>query len=70
MTISERVIAYLKEQPGSAKEIGDALGLNKRNTRYGPVHYWGGWSFAEAENKGIIEYKNRKWHLTNKTQTI
>lgn len=59
MTISERVLAYLKEQPGSPIEIGEALNLTKRWHGY----FWGGWSFCNAEEKGLIEWKDGKWHL-------
>lgn len=59
MTISERVLAYLKEQPGTPNEIAEALGLTGR--RYGYV--WGRWSFAKAEDEGLIEWKDDKWHL-------
>jgi len=61
MTISERVLAYLKEQPGSAVDIGEALELTKRELR---GYNWGRWDFAKAEDDGIIEWKEEKWHLT------
>jgi len=62
MTISDRVLAFLKEQPGSAQEIGEALGLSKR--KWGYAYNWGKWRFDEAEAKGLIEYgEDYKWHL-------
>lgn len=59
MTITERVLAYLEEHPGTPNEIAEALGLTKR--RYGYV--WGRWSFGKAEDAGLIEWKEDKWHL-------
>lgn len=60
MSITERVLAYLKEQPGSPDEIAEALGLTKR----GLLGYrWGGWSFSAAESGGLIVWKDGKWHL-------
>lgn len=60
MSITERVLAYLKEQPGSPAEIGEALDL----TQYGWRSYrWGKWSFGKAEEKGLIELIDGKWHL-------
>lgn len=60
MTMTERVLAYLKEQSGSPDEIGEALGLTKRGLA---GYNWGGWSFSAAESGGLIEWKNDKWHL-------
>ena len=60
MTISDRVLAYLKEQPGSAVDIGEALNLKKRELL---GYNWGRWSFAKAEDDGVIEWKDGKWHL-------
>lgn len=59
MTITERVLAYLAEQPGDPVEIAKALNLTKR--RYG--YNWGRWSFSDAEEAGLIEYWNYQWHL-------
>ncbi|GAG58494.1 unnamed protein product [marine sediment metagenome] len=61
MTITERVLAYLKEQPGTPDEIGEALGLHKT----GWIGYnFGRWNFSMAEDEGgIIEWKDGKWHL-------
>ena len=60
MTITERVLAYLKEQPGTPDEIGEALGLHKRGWA---GYNFGRWNFAMAEDEGIIEWKDGKWHL-------
>lgn len=59
MTISERVLAYLRTQPGTPNEIGEALGLTGRRDGY----LWGGWIFAKAEKEGLIEWREEKWHL-------
>lgn len=57
MTISERVLAYLKEHPGkTALEIAKALNLKRRLTGY--THYWGNWSFERAEAAGLIEFRD------------
>lgn len=64
MTISERVLAYLKEQPGTPKEIGEALNLTlKQSTRPWMGYRWGRWSFKRAEEEGLIEWIDGKWHL-------
>jgi len=63
MTISERVLAYLKEHSGTAVEIAKALNIKRRHTRMGYTYYWGHWSFARAEKEGIIEWKDGGWHL-------
>lgn len=66
-TITEGVLAYLKEQPGTWKEIAKALNIKRRHTRMGYTYYWGNWSFARAEKAGLIEFKDHpsggKWHL-------
>ena len=59
MTITERVLAYLKDQPGDPVEIAKALGLTKRGHSYN----WGKWSFLKAEQEGLIEYWVYRWHL-------
>jgi len=59
MTITERVLAYLKKQPGDPVEIAKALKLTKRGHGYN----WGKWSFRKAEDEGLIEYWNDQWHL-------
>ena len=64
MTISERVLAYLKEQPGTWKEIAKALNIKRRHTRMGYTYYWGNWSFGRAEKEGLIEAdEDNRWHL-------
>ena len=60
MTISERVLAYLKEQPGTTNEIGKSLGLKRRGWK---GYNWGKWSFYDAEEEGLIEHKEGEWHL-------
>ncbi len=65
MTISERVLAYLKEQPGTPNEIAEALGLYKRNLPYDSYN-WGKWRFGDAEMQGLIEWKDGKWHLAKR----
>ena len=62
MTITERVLAYLKEQPGTPREIAEALNLTRRRGGYGN-YYWGKWRFGDAEMLGLIEWKNEQWHL-------
>ncbi len=60
MTITERVLAYLKLQPGTPDEIGEALGLHKTEW----IGYnFGRWNFRVAESDGLIERKDGKWHL-------
>lgn len=59
MTISERVLAYLKERPGTLDEIGKALNLTRTYSGY----KWGKWSFSRAERKGLIAWKGGNWHL-------
>lgn len=61
MTITERVLAFLKEQPGTPNEIAEALGLTKRGWYGG--YYWGKWRFGDAEMLGLIEWKDETWHL-------
>jgi len=64
MTISDRVIAYLKEQPGNPMEIGKALELTMRSELSPWLGYrWGKWSFDKAERGGLIEWIDGKWHL-------
>lgn len=63
MTISDRVLAYLKERPGSPTEIAKSLNIKKRHTCMGYTYYWGIWSFARAEKDGLIMWKEGKWHL-------
>lgn len=63
MTISGAVLVYLKEQPGTAEEIAKAIDLKKRDWRGGNGYNWGWWSFSEAEDDGLIEWKEGKWHL-------
>ncbi len=60
MSMTERVLAYLKERPGSEDEIAEALGLTKRGLA---GYKWRGWSFSVAESGGLIEEKDGKWHL-------
>jgi len=60
MSMTERVLAYLKEQPASTDEIGEALGLRKRVLA---GYNWRGWSFSAAESGGLIEMREGKWHL-------
>lgn len=60
MSMTERVLAYLKERPGSEEEIAEALGLTKRGLA---GYKWGGWSFGAAESGGLIEWKDAKWYL-------
>lgn len=61
MDIAEKVLTYLKEQPGNAVEIGEALSLTKLG---GWSSYnWGNWNFEKAKRDGIIEWKNDKWYL-------
>lgn len=62
MTISKRVMLFLKKQPGTPKEIAEALRLTKRDTLY-DSYRWGRWSFSDAEEKGLIEWKDGQWHL-------
>ncbi len=66
-TISERVLAYLKEHPATVSEIIKALNIKRRHTRMGYTYYWGHWSFVRAEHEGLIEFKDHpgggKWHL-------
>jgi len=64
MTITERVLAYLKKQSGNPVEIAQALGLTKRRHGY----QWGKWSFADAEDAGLIEYWNHQWHLVKEAE--
>lgn len=60
MTIPERVLAHLKEHPGNALEIAEALNLQKII----PLGYkWGKWDFEKAEDEGLIEWRDDKWHL-------
>jgi len=63
-TITERVLAYLKEQPGTWKEIAKALNIKRRHLRMGYTYYWGNWSFLRAEKAGLIECDDDdRWHL-------
>lgn len=63
-TIWDRVTAYLRERPGTPDEIGEALGLTERHGFYGrPRYRWGRWSFKLAEEAGLIEWREGKWHL-------
>jgi len=60
MTISDSVLAYLREQPGTPDEIAKALHLKPRKW----VGYnWGRWSFSKAEDEGLIEWKDGEWHI-------
>ncbi len=65
-TISERVLAYLKEQPGTPLEIARALKLKRRKTRMGYTYYWGHWNFGKAETEGLIVWRGDKWHLVKR----
>ena len=44
-------------------EIGDKLGLKFRLVYGIKKYYWGKWGFREAEELGLIEWKDGKWHL-------
>ena len=63
-TISERVLAYLKEHPSTALEVARGLPAKRRHTRMGYTYYWGNWSFARAEKEGLIEQdEDGRYHL-------
>jgi len=60
--ICERVLEALAEKPMTPDEIGEKLGLKFR--LIGGVvknYFWGKWSFKEAEELGLIEWKEGKW---------
>jgi len=61
MNITERVLAFLKEQPGTPNEIAEDIGLKSRGEL--GSYYWGKWRFGDAEMLGLIEWKDEKWHL-------
>jgi len=63
--ISERVLEALKEQPMTPDEIGEKLRLKSRVIYGDKKEYrWGKWSFSEAEELGLIEWKDGKWYRT------
>jgi len=57
--IRERVLEALKEKPMTPDEIGEKLGLKFTLVK---LYHWGKWSFEEAEELGLIEWKGGKWH--------
>lgn len=61
-TIRERVLEALNEKPMAPDEIGKKLGLKFRLIRGRKLYYWGKWNFMEAEELGLIEWKDGKWH--------
>jgi len=60
--IRERVLEALTEKPMTPDEIGEKLRLKFREFYGKKAYYWGKWNFKEAEELGLIEWKDGKWH--------
>ena len=54
-TVTERVLAYLKEHPSTALEVAKNMPAKRRHTRMGDTYIWGDWSFIRAEKAELIE---------------
>ncbi len=65
-SITDRVLAYLKENPSTALEVARGMPAKRRHLRVGYTYYWGDWSFIRAEKAGIIKLDDSgRYHVVN-----
>jgi len=68
-TVTERVLAYLKEHPSTALEVAKNMPAKRRHTRMGYTYHWGNWSFIVAEKEGLIEMDDQgRYHIKEVTE--